>query len=122
MSEHAHALARLYLHAELIHHVVSDHHSHAHVKEAESRLVEHLKKCPGGHAEHLGLSMQLHSVSIEGKTSHYVKFAGELPIHDHGSVSIRAGMQWKRGRDLVKVGIEATAARERVRIRKQRTT
>jgi hypothetical protein len=31
-------------------------------------------------------------------------------------------MQWKRGRDLVKVGIEATAARERVRIRKQRTT
>jgi hypothetical protein len=30
--------------------------------------------------------MQLHSVSIEGKTSNYVKFAGELPIHDHGSV------------------------------------
>jgi hypothetical protein len=66
--------------------------------------------------------MQLHSVSIGGQTSHYVKFSGELPIHDHGSVSIRAGMQWKRGRDLVKVGIGATAARERVRIRKQRTT
>jgi hypothetical protein len=60
--------------------------------------------------------MQLHSVSIEGKTSNYVKFAGELPIHDHGSVPECNGSAG------VKVGIEATAARERVRIRKQRTT
>lgn len=107
MSEHAHSLAKLYFHAELVHHVVADHHSRRYVKDSETRLVAHLTRCPDGRAEHEGLTMQMHTVSIEGKVSHYVKFTGSFPMHDHSTVSIRAGMKWKRGSDLVKVDIGA---------------